>query len=448
MASKPGPSTIVRLPESNRQQHYAEAFEKTGGGSRPAVPPPPLTLDIGKALVARLAKDFRGGKLQLDVPPIWGRVKKDAGVVEVMSWQPGEMDLAGRFLLGFSLSYEFQSDRGQAYHIRVRIFSDAALRVSRRDNKFKQFIVWFGNRLAQYANADDFRPLLLSHSGDEPRNFTGIDLVSWYELSAHPLVHQDVAHRADKSRDHIVRIGDSIRHSGASPDDVGTLTLFVKWQSQVSALGAAHVLANRGLATIGTSVLWERGGDDPRRPIGPYVHPADLRFADGQVAPLDAAIARIDPNLFVEGNLIRRPGRGKRTIRVSGYRRIEPTENNRRPSIKLVGRGQRLVDAEIIGINAAVPTVARNGDLYFYEDLLELRRPARIQSKSPRKKSILTLGGDSGAGVYAVAKDGAAADFGGLVVCGNGRSGVSGLAYAINADRIFEALKLELEKMP
>lgn len=436
---------VIPFENPRRRTQVAEAFEQERGGRLPSSQARiGLTLNLGRKLISRLAEDFRTGRLAFS--PLKGRTDKDAGLKEIALWRPGIKDVLSNYLLGFSLSYEHARTQGPIYNIRVRIFSQATLRFGKSEDTYRRLVVEIADQLASYFNSESFKELL-AQEGYVPRNYTGDDFVESYELSAHPTIRQEVSTKGDKNCDELLRIGDSIRNA-EDANSIGTLTLFVRWNDQNCILGAGHVIARcGGVATIGTDVLWARGGNEPRKPVGPYVHPAVLTFADEQPAPLDAAIARINPEFRVEGNVFRRPGRGKRTISVTGFGQIAPTAQNCRPPVKIVGRGQRQVDAEIVGINAAFASVGITGDLYFYEGLLEIRQRA-ANSTLPREKSILTLGGDLGAGLYVVSEDGSTADFVGIVVGGNGKGGAIGLAYAVDAGSVFAALQLGMRPVP
>ncbi len=360
---------------------------------------------------------------------------------EIRPWHPqhNEEGIDGRYLLGFSLSYEHFGSLGEVYSIRVRAFSDAALRCSNRDSNYNQFVVAIGNRIAAYAGEPEIAGLFPEST--DPKSFRGVDFADCFQVTAHPPVRHSVERTPGKSSDEMLRVGDSIRHADCA-DGVGTLSLFVRWGNTDCALGAAHVVARDG-AKVGTDILWARSRSDPKRPVGRYVHPGNVAFEDGQAAPLDAAIFEIGPSLQAEGNVFRRPGKGERSYRVTDCCTIVPSQQNRRPPVKIVARGQRIVDAEVVGLNAFFTAVAANGDLYKYDDMLEIRLPPG-RNDLPRQRATLTLGGDSGAGLYVVDEDGPSAQYAGMVVCGNGKSGDGGLAYALGSDAIFQGLELTL----
>jgi hypothetical protein len=428
---------VVPLRQSTQEAFRLETATRPARSGRGPV----MTRSAAAAILVRLVADFRSGELQSTIPPLHGRLTQAAAVEPIQPWRPHEIasGITGRYLLGFSLSYEHFGSRGEVYSIRVRVFSDATLRCTNSDSNYNQFVVAIGSRIAMYAREPDIAGLFPEQTN--PKAFQGVDFADCFRVTAHPPVRPAVEKKLGKNSDEVLRVGDSIRHAD-SVDGIGTLSLFVQWQGTDCALGAAHVVARENAKT-GTDILWARTNSDQNKPVGRYVHPQNVSFSAGSDAPLDAAIFAINPSLQVEGNSFRRPGKGERSYRVKDFCTIVPSQENRRPPVKIVARGQRIVDAEVVAINASFTAVAANGDLYQYDNMLEIRLPSD-RKELPKQRSTLTLGGDSGAGLYVVEDDCSLARYAGMVVCGNGKLGEAGLAYALGSDAIFEGLQLTL----
>lgn len=431
-------TTPAKILPFDPEQRNKKAFQKTDPEQVFTRPAPIITRAIGEALIRGLTDAFRAGLLQQHLPNLEAKPAGGNGIAEIQPWQPGQTDLAQRYLLGFSLSLEHNTSVGASYRIFVRIHSAAQVYAGKKRQSFDNFIVQIGDRIAALANepqlAAQFHPAVAQGA------FVGADFIRRYEVSCHRLVRLLLEGRRDATQGDI-RIGDSIVHS----DDetaMGTVTLFVKKEGQPFVLGAGHLVTCMGQAAPETDILRVKKGIPATEPIGTYRFPPAMSFLDEQPAPLDAALFAVGQGRVIEGNKFRRPGLGEREYKVTGITVTEPTLDVKRPLVKVVGRNQRLVDGEVRAINASFTAVSPNGDLFHYDKMLELLPPEK--KAGSEAAATFTEGGDSGSGVFVLDPKKSCALFTGMIVAGNGRKGAAGIAYALPVAAIIEGLGISV----
>lgn len=432
-------TTPAKILPFDPERRNKKAFQKTDPEQVSTRPAPIITRAIGEALIRGLTDAFRAGLLQQHLPNLEAKPAGGNGIAEIQPWEPGQADLAQRYLLGFSLSLEHNTSVGASYKIFVRIHSAAQIYAGRKRQSFNNFISEIGNRIAALANepqlAAQFHPAVAQGA------FAGIDFIRRYEVSCHRLVRLLLKGGRDATPADEIRIGDSIVHS----DDetaMGTVTLFVKKEGQPFVLGAGHLVTRMGQAALETDILRVKKGIPATEAIGTYRFPPAMPFVDEQPAPLDAALFAVGKGRVIEGNNFRRPGLGERKYKVTGITVPQPTRDVNRPLVKVVGRKQRLVDVEVHAINASFTAVSPNGDLFHYDGMLELRPPEK--KSGTEAATTFTEGGDSGSGVFVLDPERSCALFAGMIVAGNGKKGAGGLAYALPVDAIIEGLGISV----